>query len=166
VRPGTPSKERAKADGSKEKTAPTISNAMMNRLSIQVTQATQKAITEEPRVGLVALLAGFFTRSDGPVRVHTTGMGGNYGDRESFTAAFERLQAMSDEELFRVAAGVAGQALDMQSQNVLRAPLSKGAEVLAAAIDADRMNAALGEAFDAVDYFNGVAKLFVITAIR
>ena len=71
---------------------------------------------------------------------------------------------MSDEELFRVAAGIAGQALDMQSQNALRAPLSKGAEVLAAAIDADRIT--LRGAFDAVDYFNGVAKPFVITAIR
>ncbi|EHK52735.1 hypothetical protein [Allomesorhizobium alhagi] len=70
---------------------------------------------------------------------------------------------MSDEELFRVAAGIAGQALDMQSQNALRAPLSKGAEVLAAAIDADRIT--LRGAFDAVDYFNGVAKRFVITAI-
>ena len=66
----------------------TISGLLRKRgeLLASMTQATQKAIAEEPRVGLVALLAGFSTRSDGPVRVHTTGMGGNYGDRESFAS--------------------------------------------------------------------------------
>lgn len=156
----------ASSGDKKEKAAPTISNAMMHRLSIQVTQAAQKALTEEPRVGLVALLAGFFTYSDGPIKVSANGMGGGYHEREQFASAFQRLHAMSDEDLFRVAAGIAGRALDLQSQNALRAPLTKGADVLAAAIDGDRMTAALRETWDAGDYFGGVSKAFVIDAIR
>lgn len=151
--------------GSKEKSAPTISNAMMHRLSIQVTQAARVALTDEPRVGLVALLAGFLTRHDGPVKVSTNGMGG-YVEGEKFATAFARLQDMSDDDLFRFAAGIAGRALDMQTQNALRRPLTGGAELLVAAIDANRMTAALRETWDAVDYFGGVAKPFVIQAIR
>lgn len=168
VRPAEAKKERAAAGEKKEKGAPTISNAMMHRLSIQVTRATTAALSQEPRIGLIALLAGFLSgQHNGPVKVSMSGIAGvSYGDKESFAGAFTRLQAMSDTDLFAVAAGLAGKAIDMQSQNALRKPLSAGADVLAAAIDADRMTTALREHWDAIDYFTGVAKPMVIQAIR
>lgn len=164
VKPEAAKKEKT-AGAKGEKAASTISNAMMHRLSIQVTMATAEALKQEPRVGLVALLAGFFTWSDGPMKVQHHGCGGSF-DKESYSSAFMRLLSMSDAELFAVAADIAGHAVDLQSQNALRSPLTNGGDVLTAAIDADRMTAALQEAWDAVDYFNGVAKPLVIQAIR
>lgn len=52
-------------------------------------------------------------------------------------------------------------AVDLQHTS-----FQKAGGVLDAAIDPDRMSAALRASFDAADYFNGVAKPFVIQAIR
>lgn len=161
-----PEERKAEKGEKKEKGAPTISNAMMHRLSIQVTDVTKKALSEEPRIGLVALLAGIMSWSDGPLKASVSGIGRGGREPEHFGVVFQRLASMSDADLFKVAAGLAGEALDMQSQNALAMPLAKGGDVLAAAIDPDRMAAALRETFDAADYFGGVAKPFVIQAIR
>lgn len=168
VRP-EPTKKGKAAGETKEKGPPTVSNAMMHRLSVQATAAAQKAIADEPRLGLVALLAGCLSNPhDLPVKVSLSGMGGGipYGEREPFSKAFNRLVGMTDVELFRVAAGLAGRAIDMQSHNSARRPFDRAAATLAAAIDADRMTAALRETFDAKDYFAGVAKPLVVQAIR
>lgn len=169
VRPEAEKKAPSKSDGPKEKAAPTISNAINHRLSVQATNATAAALMQEPRIGLIALLAGFVAGGTWgqPVRVSTNGIGSR-GAREieSFNSAFKRLSAMSDGELFRLAAGVAAQSLDMQRPNGGQVAFDKTSIAMVGAIDADRMTAALREAFDAEDYFNSVAKTFVITAIR
>ncbi|TIR34549.1 MAG: hypothetical protein E5X35_07495 [Mesorhizobium sp.] len=161
----------AKSEGPKEKAAPTISNALHQRLSGQATLATRAALQREPRVGLVALLAGFMTHrrmhADSPVRVYHEGFAKERGeDKETFASAFGRLSAMTDAELFAVAAGCAGEAVHMERYHNGRMPFDHDAAPLAAAIDANRMTAALQESFDAADYFGGASKPFVIQAIR
>ncbi|WP_181175024.1 ParB/RepB/Spo0J family partition protein [Mesorhizobium sp. B2-3-6] len=169
VKPQAEKKPASASGAPKEKGPPAISNAMTHRLSIQATHATSKAIAEEPRLGLVALLAGFLGGiHHGPVKVSMSGIGGRipHGEQESYSGAFARLSAMSDPDLFKVAAGLASRALDMQCHNTGNLPFDRGAKELAAAIDASHMTAALRETFDAADYFGGVSKPIVITAIR
>ncbi|TGP22317.1 MULTISPECIES: ParB/RepB/Spo0J family partition protein [unclassified Mesorhizobium] len=153
-----------------EKGPPTISNAIHDRLSIQATLAVRDALREEPRLGLVALLAGFMAHrhlhTDSPVRVYHDGFGRVHSEKESFAWAFARLSAMSDQELFAAAAGCAAEAVHMERPYAGKPPFDTNSSPLAAAIDAGRLAKALGEAFDAEDYFKSIAKPFVITAIR
>ncbi|TGS79736.1 hypothetical protein EN818_30990, partial [Mesorhizobium sp. M3A.F.Ca.ET.175.01.1.1] len=73
---------------------------------------------------------------------------------------------MSDQELFAAAAGCAAEAVHMERPYAGKPPFDTNSSPLAAAIDAGRLAKALGEAFDAEDYFKSIAKPFVITAIR
>ncbi|MGX9145911.1 ParB/RepB/Spo0J family partition protein [Mesorhizobium sp. 128a] len=170
VKPAAPRK--VAADGKPaEKGPPAISNALHDRLSIQATLAVRTALKEERRLGLVALLAGFLAHrhlhTDSPVRVYHDGFRRTGGvEKESFASAFARLSAMSDAELFAVAAGCAAEAVHMERPYVGKPPFDANSSPLAAAIDAARMTAALQESFDASDYFNGASKPFVIQAIR
>lgn len=169
VKPAAPKK--VTEDGRpKEKGEPAISNAIHDRLSIQATLAVRGALRSEPRLGLVALLAGFMAHrhlhTDSPVRVYHDGFGRAHSEKESFAAAFARLSAMSDDELFAAAAGCAAEAVHMERPHHGKPPFDANAAPLAAAIDASRLAAALGEAFDAADYFKSVSKPFVIQAIR
>lgn len=175
VKPQTAKKEASgEADGKKEKAAPTISNALATRLSAQAGLATRKALQAEPRLGLVALLAGFLTKGDVysnartcPIHVSHAGMGHQQlRGTESFADALARLQAMTDAELFVVAAGIAGNAVSLHVGSADYRAFDGAPQALAAAIDADAMTAALHESFDAADYFGGVSKAFIIDAIR
>jgi ParB family chromosome partitioning protein len=169
VKPSAAKKEKSVA-GKAEKVQ-TISNAMHDRLSIQATLAVRSALLQEPRLGLVALLAGFTVHrhlhTDSPIRVYHDGFGKKYTtEKETFASVFERLSAMSDAELFAFAAGCAAEAVHIERPYAGKPPFDANATPLAAAIDADRLTAALHETFDAIDYFNGVAKPFIIQAIR
>jgi len=158
----------------KEKAAPTISNALATRLSAQAGLATRKALQSEPRLGLVALLAGFLTKGDVysnartcPIHVSHAGMGHQQlRGTENFADALARLQAMSDAELFIVAAGIAGNAISLHVSTADYRAFDGAPRALVAAIDADTMTAALHETFDAAEYFAGVSKTFIIDAIR
>lgn len=162
-------KAKAATADAKEKPAPQISNALMHRVSIQATKAVQAAVTHQPRLGLAALLAGFLAgQHNAPIKVTTHGLGGPIDeDPVSFTAAFRRLQKMSDEDLMRVAAGIAGQAVDIQCYNAEFGPFRlHGADELAAAIEPDIMADALRQHFDPADYFGSVPKAISVEAIR
>ncbi|MCF6120876.1 ParB/RepB/Spo0J family partition protein [Mesorhizobium muleiense] len=170
VKPQAERKTSSTTGAPKEKGPPTISNALHQRLSGQATLAVRQALQQEPRVGLVALLAGFMTHRrmhvDSPVRVYHEGFGKTYGeDKETFASVFARLCDMSDQELFVVAAGCAGEAVHMERHNG-KPPFDANAAPLAASIRPDLLTAALQETFDAADYFGGASKPFVITAIR
>jgi ParB family chromosome partitioning protein len=138
VKPEAPKKERA-AKG--EKSAPTISNAIMHRLSIQASHAVSKALADEPRLGLVALLAGIISWNDGPVKAGISGIGRGERVPERYDETFARCAAMSDTELFKMAAGLAGEAIDLQRHNSGNIIFDRYAAPLAAAIDANRMTA-------------------------
>jgi len=158
-------KAKDKAEG-KAPAAQTVSNAMMHRLSVAATMGTRTALAEEPRVGLVALLAGLTSWNDGPLKASINGYRSGGRQPEKFGILFQRFSAMKDADLFRVAAGLAGEALDLQRHNSGNTIFDAQAAPLANAISADRMSAALTEAFDPADYFGGVAKPLVVQAIR
>lgn len=171
VKPQAEKKTASTAGAPKEKGPPTISNALHQRLSGQATLAVRQALQQEPRVGLVALLAGFVTHrrmhSDSPVRVYHEGFGKTYGeDKETFASVFARLSDMSDQELFAVAAGCAAEAVHMERPYNGKPPFDANAAPLAASIRPGLLTAALQENFDAADYFGGASKPFVVQAIR
>lgn len=137
-----------KADGPTEAKPAAISTAMLHSLSIQATLAVRSALQAEPRLGLVALLAGFLSErsqyndQEPPVRVQHDGMGASdLRGKDKFPDAFVRLASMTDQELFAVAAGIAGNAVNMER------PYG-------------------GVPFNAADYFRRMPKRFVIEAIR
>ncbi|CAH2399172.1 ParB/RepB/Spo0J family partition protein [Mesorhizobium ventifaucium] len=171
VKPQAEKKTSSPSGAPKEKGPPTISNALHQRLSGQATLAMRQALQQEPRIGLVALLAGFMTHRrmhvDSPVRVYHEGFGKTYGeDKETFASVFARLMDMTDEELFQVAAGCAAEAVHMERPYIGKPPFDANAAPLAAAIKPKYLTGALLETFDAADYFGGASKPFVITAIR
>ncbi|MCX5495763.1 ParB N-terminal domain-containing protein [Kaistia dalseonensis] len=179
LRPGVvkPAKATASASaaedaGGAESKVPTISNAMMHRLSIKLTEATQQAIAEEPRVGLVALLSGFLSHEaySDPIRVQRNGYGRVTRRPESvetFGAIFARLSAMTDGELFAVAAGIAARAVDLQRMSVDQPPLAnEGIAALLGAMNGERLEGAIRQTFDAADYFGGISKPLVAQAIH
>lgn len=182
IRLGVVRPERAKAQAdaksnAKGEPAPAkISNALHHRLSIAATMATRSALREDPRLGLVALLAGFLTRSgsydevqDAPIRVSHDGYAKPLIDpkcRERFGPALARLSAMTDEELFTVAAGIAGEAVSIETPFSGKLPFTSGAGALAEAIRPDKLQSALLDAFDAEDYFGSAPKPIALAAIR
>ena len=169
LRPAQAKKEAAaKAGEPGEEKEAAISNAMAHRLSVRATLAVREALAQEPRLGLVALLAGFLCGGSygTPIRVRHEG----FDHRESrevepFPVAFERLASMSDAELFSIAAGFASATIDMQVHNSHNLPFGGANGALADAIDSGTMYVALRDKFDAEDYFGGVSKPLVLKAI-
>jgi ParB family chromosome partitioning protein len=133
-------REAGKATGSKEKAAPKISDALHQRLSVQATLATRQALRAEPRLGLIFLLAGHLSsRSASPIKAYHEGMGWRASDaREDFSAAVENLTAMTDADLFRIAAGIAGLSVDLHAPEARTQIFGGHRRCLAAAIDADQ----------------------------
>lgn len=73
---------------------------------------------------------------------------------------------MEVDDLMQVAAGIAGQAVDLQCHSNEHRPFEKGAEALTAAIEPSIMTTALKQHFDSSDYFGSAAKAFSLAAIR
>lgn len=145
-----------------------ISAALVHRLSVQATLAVREALAEAPALGLRTLLAGFLTVDffNQPIRVRHEGYGRTpIRDGDSFKDVFRRLDAMTLPQLLEVAAGIAAGALDLTTHNPLAPPMRGANGVLAAALDPDRLHAALAGQFDAQDYFSSVPKALAIRAI-
>lgn len=159
-------------DEAKEK-VPSISNALAHRLSIQATKATQQALAEEPRLGLIALLAGFLTKRDHytatdtlPITAYHQGFEHEKNrPEERFEDAFQRLLILSDAEQFALAAKIAASALSLQLGYSTWLPFDKAVNPLVSVMNETRLNAALRQHFDAEDYFGGAPKSFTIQAI-
>lgn len=176
VKPATAKKTVSETtDGASEsqEKVPTISNALAHRLSIQATKATQQALAEEPRLGLIALLAGFLTKRDHytatdtlPITAYHQGFEHEKNrPEERFEDAFQRLLVLSDAEQFALAAKIAASALSLQLGYSTWLPFDKAVNPLVSVMDETRLNAALRQHFDAEDYFGGAPKSFTIQAI-
>lgn len=162
----------AGATGTASEKKSVLSNALHQRLSAQATLATREALIQEPKLGLAALLAGFIADSGGmynpnPIRVSHQGFGKQYStEREGFAGAFGRLSKEPVEELVRIAAGIASEAVHLERAQVGRLPFDDDAAPLAAAIEPTLINEALLAHFDAQDYFTSASKPFVLKAIE
>ncbi len=155
-------------DGDEAAAEPSISNALHERLSIQLTLAVRKALENEPTVGISALLAGFLcSEHASPIRVRLNGHGTEvYQDREAYEAAFARVLAMSDGDRLALAAGLAGQAVDMVRTITVQKPLADpGIALLTARMDGFGLEGAIAAAFDAEDYFKSVSRPVLLRAL-
>lgn len=167
IKPGA--SKAASPGGTKTNGPVLISNAVTQRLSVQLTAAAKQAITANPKTALAAVVAGLVSRmayGGIPVRVHAEGLLKEGRQPEDFTALFTALLAKSTDDLLAVLAAEAGFMLDMQSMNNLAPPLSKDVNrVFVEALEVDVMQAALRDRFDAADYFKSVQRVFTLKAI-
>lgn len=169
---GTDEATAVKAAKAEQAESGTISAALTLRLSQQRTLAVRDAMLASPQVALAALLASAIAKDaySAPARMtlngYQEGAGGPGADAETYEAAFRRLADLPLADLMNVAAGVAGQALDLQRHNAGAVPShTKGAKDLEARLDGARLGETLRERWDAADYFKSAPKALLIRAV-
>lgn len=177
MKPAAAKAEKAKADKAEgkpaERRAPELSNAQARDLSIVLSQAAQDAVVLNPRVGLVALLAGFASHRSSyeiaAIMVSAEGwnhMNLGHKKEERFDAVFTRLLQMSDEDLFKAAAAACVPAINLTTQVSGAPPLKrKDVAALVDALEPKSIQDALLKHFDPADYFERASRPFVIKAI-
>jgi ParB family chromosome partitioning protein len=157
-------KDRAKAD---KKKAPSLelSNALVHRLSVQMTAAAEEAIHKHPNVALdiaiAALLSGGKDYGPGVQIIHSGH--GSHKARGSFKSLLESVEKMKLPKKLDALAGVIGLTFDFQSNDAAALGRFKATGLL------DRLGkemvAAMRKVFDAEDYFNSVPKAICLAAI-
>jgi len=146
-----------------------VSNALMQRMSEQLTKAAHATLAADTDLALPAILAGFAAGE--VVVVEERGLPtkqGPYGGRKTskFDTAFKQFLAMSGPEAMKALAAIAGRAIDMQVHHADHAPLkNQGNVALIGAMKPSAFNKAMREAFDYKDYFDSVSKPMVLAAI-
>lgn len=165
-------KPKAKADDQTPKDIAdvSISNALVHRLTVQLTTGTATALVQDPDLALCVLLAGVAAYGGCGVEVGVSGMGrGNldlFGTRE-FSDALALARKLKHEERLAMVAEVAAAALNFQNQPLdqARGERLHGPRSVCDAIDPALLNPALRGAFDARDYFGSVPKALALAAI-
>lgn len=163
VQAASPSKGKAQDE-------PDISNALLHRLSVQLTKAAATALIQDEQLAVSVLLAGFGCYDDCGVKVSITGLGarderGVLGSEEMGKALSIAL-AMKPAERISLLAQLAANALDFQNRALDQEDDDDGALAICGAIDAKLFNPAMRGAFDAKDYFAGVSKALCLKAIE
>jgi ParB family chromosome partitioning protein len=147
-----------------------ISQALLGRLSVQLTKAAATALIQDEQLALSVLLAGAGCYSNCGVKVSVSGLGSR-GDRgllgaEDMKRALPLAMRLKPAERITLLAQMAANALDFQHSSQDHNDPSDGAAVIVNAIDAKAFNAAARGAFDAKDYFAGVSKMLNLKAIE
>lgn len=171
----------AAAAGHKDEGA--LSNAIMQRLSEQLTFAAAEAIAKEPDLALAAIVAGLTSKGDymgnGEVvcidekgLATKTSRHPNYKGQKvaprsgAFAANLADNIKAGPKVTLSILAQIAGRSLDFQTRTATRPPLkSAGVEGLCNAINPKALNEALRQKFDAKDYFDSVNKALCLRAI-
>lgn len=166
----SPAKKRAKAAAAEE---PEISQALLHRLSVQLTKAAATALIQDEQLALSVLLAGFGCYSDCGVKVSVSGLGCSGGMRDRGVLGAEQMDKalpiaarLKPAERVTLLTQIAANALDFQNHSLVDDDRESGAVAICNAIDPKTLNAALRGAFDAKDYFAGVAKPLCLKAIE
>lgn len=164
----TPAK-KGKGAAPEEVADASISNALVHRLSVQLTAGTATALVQDPELALCVLLAGFAAYGGCGVNVSVSGMGRGldlFGTRE-FSDALALARKMKHDERQALVAEVAAAALDFQNKPLDQNPTDRlhGPRSICEAIDPALLNPALRGAFDARDYFGAVPKPLALAAI-
>jgi ParB family chromosome partitioning protein len=147
-----------------------ISQALLQRLSVQFTKAAATALIQDEQLALSVLLAGVGCYSNCGVKLSVSGIGSR-GDRgllgaEDMKRALPLATRLKPAERITLLAQLAANALDFQHSSQDHNDPSDGAAVIVNAIDAKAFNAAARGAFDAKDYFAGVSKILSLKAIE
>ncbi|ODM71701.1 ParB/RepB/Spo0J family partition protein [Bradyrhizobium elkanii] len=160
-----PSKKAAKAS------EPDLSQALIQRLSVQLTMAAETALIQDQDLAISVLLAKFASNMncDG-VQVSVSGLGASKLDllgSKKFADNLELARALKPAERIELLVLVAGAALNFQRFSSADDNLLKGNPgLICDAIKPAAMNAALRGAFDAKDYFGSVPKALCLAAIK
>ena len=150
---------------------PEISQALLHRLSVQLTQAAATALIQDEQLALSVLLAGFGCYDDCGVKVSVNGLGlRGTADRGVLGAnmmdgALPLAMRLKPAERVTLLTQIAANALDFQNRSLAEDGKS-GAKAICNAIEPKALNAALRGAFDAKDYFAGVNKALCLKAIE
>lgn len=153
----------------------TISAALTERLSVQLTKAAQAAVVADPQVAIAALLAGALSYSryfTSPVRLELKGMTSNgdtrtKGGENTFATAFTKLREAAFADVCDIAAKILAVSLDMRSSNPANPSMVKvpAYAALIEAIDPAAWRQAIEANFDCADYLASVPKAFLLAAI-
>jgi ParB family chromosome partitioning protein len=144
---------------------PAVSNALNQRLSEQLTDAASDVLRTDPRMGLVALVAGMSAQSSGygsdnPIDANVNGLRikqGGAGGKGSFLSIFEGLLTAKLDAVQLQLAALAARAIDLQERGGKSPMASKATAALCNALDGAAMIAAIRKRWDAKDYFANVA---------
>ncbi|WP_404291490.1 ParB/RepB/Spo0J family partition protein [Microvirga sp. RSM25] len=162
-----PSRTETKV-ASKDKADAMISNALVQRLSAQLTQAAAKAVRARPsrafEISIAALIAN---KSFGMgARLNHGGMASR-GESKAieFKKAYLNIAAMDTEQQLAALAEIVGQSFDFQTRNINTLPLKDESVSLICEVLGHEMVDAVAETFDAEDYFRSVSKPLILKAI-
>lgn len=165
--PVKPAKPATPAEADEED----ISQALLHRLSVQLTNAAATALIMDEPLALSVLLAGVGCYSNCGVKVSVNGLGTRGGERgllgaDDMKRALPLAMKLKPAERITLLAQLAANALDFQHAAQDYNNPAEGANVIVNAIDAKAFNAAARGAFDAKDYFAGVSKMLCLKAIE
>lgn len=169
--PAPEAKKPAKPETPAEADEEDISQALLSRLSVQLTNAAATALIQDEQLALSVLLAGFGCYSNCGIKVSASGLGSRGSDRGLLGAhemdkALPLARKLKPAERITLLAQVAANALDFQHAWHDHNDPREGAMTIVNAIDAKAFNAAARGAFDAKDYFGGVSKILSLKAIE
>lgn len=160
----------AMPSSSKAPDEPEISNALLHRLSVQLTKAAATALIQDEQLALSVLLAGFDCYDGEGVKVRASGLGhrevGGLLGAEEMKKALPLAMALKPAERISLLVQIAADALDFQTRALDQEDDDDGAIAICNAIDAKLFNPAVRGAFDAKDYFAGVSKVLCLKAIE
>jgi ParB family chromosome partitioning protein len=134
-------------------TAVTLSAALCERISLQMTKAAAEVLKTDSNLAL-AIVAAALTSHDSPVNLDGAGMGPG-----KFAVQLPLMQKKSVAELHKVLADIASHAVSIGAASQDSLPLGKNRpndRALLEALDAKKLSAALRANFDAANYFAGV----------
>lgn len=152
---------------------PEISNALLHRLSVQLTQAASTGLIEDTPLALAVLLSGFDTYGGNGVKVSVSGLGMGgapgklFGQPDDLPRTLALAKKLKPAEKLDLLVQVAAGALDFQNASLNGGTDEHDSIVsICNAIEPKALNAALRGAFDAKDYFAGVNKALCLKAIE
>jgi len=163
-----PDKKKAKAnqrgdDDQDEEGAPqpTISSALMHRLSCQLTEAAADAVAIDATLALDLIIAAVSRSYCRPARIRIEGLRARpllTDENDTFDERLARVREWSPELKHEAIGRIAAAALDFQSTNGSAPMADEEIAAIVNLIDPLAMAAALSTRFDAEDYFKTVSK--------
>lgn len=149
---------------------PAVSQALLHRLSLQLTEAAATALSQDLELAIIVLLAGLAQRhSYGGVKLSVSGLGASKLDLTGVHEVADNIPLLREMNLgdrMLLLAPIAAASLDFQNRSLEADKDPNGiARAVCDALNPASLNAALRGAFDAKDYFGGVAKPLVLAAI-
>lgn len=147
-----------------------VSQALLGRLSVQLTKAAATALIQDEQLALSVLIAGVGCYSNCGVKASISGLGSrderSLLGAEDMKRALPLAQKLKPAERITLLTQLAANALDFQHTSTDHNDPHEGAMTIVNAIDAKAFNSAARGVFDAKDYFAGVSKALSLKAIE